>query len=71
MRHILPGSVEVNGNIITAGVHEGSNEWDLKNLRYIEGDTSKANKGEKLLEFLSRIYDNSTGCLIHKTFKVN
>jgi hypothetical protein len=67
---ILPGSFEVDSGIITAGVHTGPSEWEIKNLRYVQGDITKAAPSETTVSFLSRVYDNSEGCLIKGSFKM-
>lgn len=67
-KFVLPGSIEVSGTWIIAGVHSGSNEWDIKNLRYIKADFSGVEKGTTMIELLSSVYDNTTGCLIKGDF---
>jgi len=74
-KFILPGSIEIkdNGKIV-AGIFVGKHEWDINDtLRYIEYDKTldKITPKETLIEVMSKIYDNSTGCLIHHTFKRN
>ena len=73
MAFILPGSLSVEGTIVTGALHTGSNEWDynMDNIRYVEGDTKTMKPDDTILSFLTRIYNNSTGCLVRKTFKVN
>lgn len=69
---VVPGSLELKGGMVTAGVHTGSHEWDVKNLRYVRADMTKVtDKNRTLISILSEVYDNSTGCLMKKTFKMN
>lgn len=68
---MLPGSAEVDGNVLRAGVHTGNSEWDIQNLRYIEVPTSEMREGENVGQFLGRIYEDSTGCLVKHDFKRN
>lgn len=70
-KFILPGSFAVVGGVITCGVHTGAHEWDIKNLRYIEGDLSEGDPSEQLIDIVSRIYDNSTGCVLSNSFVMN
>lgn len=71
-KFILPGSVECDDETLTAGILEGTHEFDINNtLRYVQGKIKDMQKGETLISFMSRIYDNSTGCLIKRTFKRN
>lgn len=67
---ILPGSLEIDDGVVTAAVHTGANEFDVKGngLRYVTANLSEAFSGETLTEFLVRIYEDSTGCLIKDTF---
>lgn len=68
---ILPGSFEISDTTLTAGVHTGANDWDIKNLRYVSVDANEALPGDSALDLLGRIYDNSTGCLLSYNFKRN
>jgi len=69
--HIMGGSLEVEGTTVTAGVHVGPNEWVPTNIRYIQAEVSEMIPGETLGEFMGRIYENSTGCLVRGTFQMN
>ena len=69
--HILPGSTEVEDNMLTAGVHTGPSEFDIQNLRYVRGDLATATPSDTGQSFLFRIYENSTGCLLKGGFKLN
>lgn len=71
MKHILPGSMEIENDSIVAGVHTGPSEFQTENLRYIEASTDDAQPGDTIIDLLSRVYDNSTGCLVKGTFKLN
>ena len=65
VHQVLPGSMEVNGTIINAGVHTGAHEWDVQNIRYVTVDTSKiADKTRSIQSVLSEVYENSVGCLV-------
>jgi hypothetical protein len=68
--HILPGSLEVDGTTVVAGVHTGAHEWDVQNtgLRYIRA--SMVGGAGTLMDLLAKTYDNSEGCLITHTFKM-
>lgn len=68
--HILPGSLELSGNIVRAGVHTGPSEFVTENLRYVSGDGSKGLPDDTLVSFLTRIYENSEGCIVHRDFKM-
>lgn len=68
---VLPGSLEVSGGVVTAGVHVGAHEWDIKGIRYVSGEVAGfGDKAATVGEFLGLIYDNSTGSLTHGDFKV-
>lgn len=67
--HILPGSAEIDGTIVTAAVHTGPNEWTPQNLRYVQADIFKGKKTDSVLSFLADVYDNSEGCLVKGNFK--
>lgn len=67
--HILGGSLDQEGDMLSAGVHEGPSEFEIKNIRYVQGKVSDMKKGETVKVFMERIYMNSTGCLINKDFK--
>ncbi len=69
--HVLPGSMEINGKRITAGVHKGAHEWDIQEIRFVTVDTTGADPSEKLIDLLARVYENSTGCVSFRTFKMN
>jgi hypothetical protein len=49
--------------------HDGPSEFEIKNIRYVQGKVSDMKKGETVQAFMERIYTNSTGCLIRKDFK--
>lgn len=68
--HVLPGSLEVKGTTVVAGVHTGAHEWDLQGtgLRYIQASITGGSG--TLLDLLAKIYDNSEGCLLAGTFKM-
>lgn len=73
-KFILPGSTDLEDGKLSCAVFIGENEWDIhgnKTLRYIEGNINDAEEGETVEAFFFRIYDNSTGCLIQDTFKMN
>jgi hypothetical protein len=67
---LLPGSLSVEGTTVTAGVHTGSSEWDIQNLRYVRFDWEKHDRVSKLIDLLGYTYDNSEGCLAKRTFKM-
>lgn len=67
MHQIVLGSIEVDGSWVTGGVHTGG----LKDLRYVRADITTGQPGDTVLSLLSRTYDNSTGCLIKNSFKLN
>ena len=69
--HIMGGSLEINGTTVTAGVHVGPNEFVPTNIRYVQGDTSDSLPGETVVQFMGRIYENSTGCLVRGNFRMN
>ncbi len=70
MNHqILPGSLEIENDVLTAGVHTGTTEWDIVGLRYVRGNVAMMYKADTVLTFLGRIYDTTEGCLINGSFK--
>ncbi len=54
---------------LTAGIHVGKNEWDIKDLRYVEASKDEAKPEDTFRVFFGRIYDNSTGCVVIGNFK--
>lgn len=60
-KFMLPGSFEQDSYMMTAAIFNGEHEWDISNpeanLRYVSGDIREAEKGDTILDFLSRIYD--------------
>lgn len=68
--HILPGSLEIDGTRVTAGVHVGEHEWDTKDLRYVTVDWALHQNIATLGELLSYAYDNSEGSLTKHDFKM-
>jgi hypothetical protein len=70
---LLPGSLTIDGDKVSAGVHSGKHEWDVAgDLRFVEGYISKAPDKNILLEdWLFQIYENSTGSLTHDDFRMN
>ena len=71
MVHILPGSLEVDGTIVTAGVHAGGSDWNVVGLRYLQLEKEDWQEGDVLIQALDRLYDNSTGSLLTGDFKRN
>ena len=72
MVHILPGSLEITANgTVTAGVHIGGSDWNIVALRYITLNKEDWLPGEVLIQALDRVYDNSTGSVLTKDFKLN
>ena len=69
--HILPGSLEIDDDILTAGVHTGPSEWSIENLRYVQASISGIDKDTTLVSLLSKVYDESEGCLVKGTFKMS
>lgn len=68
--HIFPGSLELSGTIVTAGVHTGPSEFVPENLRYVSGDGAKGLPDDTLNSFLIRIYETSEGCIARGDFKM-
>ena len=70
-KFILPGSFEVDGRTVTAGIVEGNHSFDVTGgkLRYIEANTSDMKPDDTVESLLFRVHDNSTGCLIKGDFK--
>ena len=69
IHQVLPGSLELNGSIIRAGVHTGASEWDVQNIRYVRADlTTITDKTRTMESVLSEVYENSVGCLVHGGF---
>lgn len=71
MKHILPGSMEVDDGVIIAGVHTGPSEFQPENLRYIQAEIGNGQPGDTIIDLMGRVYDNSTGCMVKGTFKVS
>jgi hypothetical protein len=69
-KFILPGSLEMEDGVITAGVHTGPSEFEVESLRFVEAPRGTSLPGESILEFMGRVYDNSEGCLLKGDFKV-
>lgn len=68
---VVPGSLQVDGTILTAGVHNGASEWDIKNVRYLRADLSLiTDKNRTMIDILSEVYDNSVGCMVNGGFKL-
>lgn len=65
---ILGGSLEREGDTLVAGVHSGPSEFEIKDIRYVRGKISDMKTRETIGEFLDRVYQNSTGCVIRKDF---
>ena len=69
IHQVLPGSMEVNGLIVQAGVHTGTHEWDIQNIRYVRVDTSTiTDKTRTIQSVLSEVYENSVGCMVNGGF---
>lgn len=67
---VVPGSLTVEGSIVTAGVHTGPTEWQVENIRYVRADLSSvADRNRTLVDILSETYDNTVGCLVQGGFK--
>ena len=63
-KHILVGSLEMNGNIIRGGVFVGQHEWDIHNLKFIEGVITKVKmEGQTVEKFLFDLYDSNESIL--------
>ena len=73
--HMLPGSWEVIADgVAQVGVHTGTSEWDIQNLRYVRMNLAEeqariVSEGRDpakvtLIETLGEIYDREEGTVI-------
>ncbi len=59
----------MDGLIVKAGVHTGTHEWDIQNIRYVRADMSLIeDKSRTIQSILSEVYENSMGCLVQGNF---
>lgn len=66
---LLIGSLEIDDNTVTAGVHTGPSPSEPENLRYVRASFDEGREDETPIAFLGRIYEDSEGCLLLGTFK--
>lgn len=70
-KFILPGSFEVDGRTVRAGILEGDHAFDVTGgkLRYVEGNVADMKPDDTVESLLFRIHGRSTGCLVRGDFK--
>lgn len=67
---ILPGSLEMDGTVVTAGVHTGPEDWKQENLRFVRIDWSEHKDVKNVGDLLAHAYENSEGCIINGDFRM-
>ena len=68
--YILPGSFETERGVVRAGVHTGSSEFQIENLRYVEAKILDLPDTDTVAEAIFNVYDNSEGCLLKGDFRM-